>query len=543
MPSVLHDLVAESATRDADALALVDGDRSITYGELVDLAGRVARLLIHDCGVRRGDRVGVHAEKSIETIVAIYGAMMAGAAYVPLDASAPAARIAFILGNCDIRVLVSPTKLKKTWTALPESGAHLDHVVALDADSTFERPEAMPTAITLHRSAPPGDATAGEATADMSRDLPTVIDDDLAYILYTSGSTGDPKGVMVSHRNAMAFATWAADEFALTADDRVAQLAPLIFDLSTFDLFASACAGASVHLVGRKAAMFPADLRTFIDDNEISTIYAVPSMLTMLVERGGLSEGALPSLRRILFAGEVFPTRHLAALMQLISHPEYANLYGPTETNVCTFHRVLEVPAPDDPPSSIGIAITNDEAIVVGDDGQVVEPGETGELFIRGATVMQGYWGDPERSAKVLVPPPGSVGGREPAYRTGDLVRAADDGALTFLGRRDNQVKRRGYRIELGDIEAAILADERVVECAVSGLPDDELGTRLVAHVVSRAALEPKDVLKFSQQHIPRYMVPDHVEFLSALPKTSTDKIDRAGLRRRAHEEHSVDGS
>lgn len=546
MSLVVHDLLTSSAGRDPDALAVVDGERSVTYGELVDRARSVARLLIDDCGIRRGDRVGVHAEKSIEAIVAIYGVMMAGAAYVPIDSTAPATRIAFILGNCDIRVLASPTKLRKTWTSLHEAGARLDHVVALDADADHERPDAMPASIALHTgsSATPSSAGNFDDSADGTTALlPAVIDDDLAYILYTSGSTGDPKGVMVSHRNAMAFASWAAAEFALAPADRVAQLAPLIFDLSTFDLFASACAGASVHLVGRKATMFPADLRAFVDDNEISIVYAVPSMLTMLVERGGLTEGALPSLRLILFAGEVFPTRHLAALMHLVPHPEYANLYGPTETNVCTFHRVHDMPAPDDPPSSIGIAIANDEAIVVGADGSVVTPGETGELYIRGATVMQGYWGDPGRTAKVLVTPPGAAGGREPAYRTGDLVRESADGTLTFLGRRDNQVKRRGYRIELGDIEAAILADERVVECAVSGLPDDELGTRLIAYVVSREALEPKDVLKFCQQHIPRYMAPDHIEFLTALPKTSTDKIDRAGLSRRAHEEHPVDGS
>ena len=534
MPLVVHDLLTSAAEGDPDAVAVVDGDRSITYGDLAEQARRTAHMLIGACGVRRGARVGVHAEKSIEAIIAIYATMLAGATYVPLDPTAPAARIAYIIGNCGIRVLASPSKLKKTWTSLAEAGASLDHVIALDADPQMLRPASLPPTTALHT---------GAALEAFAAELPQVIDDDLAYILYTSGSTGDPKGVMVSHRNAMAFATWAADEFALVPSDRVAQLAPLIFDLSTFDLFASARVGASVHLVGRKATMFPADLRSFIDDNDISVVYAVPSMLTMLVERGGLTKGSLPTLRLLLFAGEVFPTRHLAALMNLVPHPQYANLYGPTETNACTFHRVTEPPTPDDPPVSIGVAIANDETIVVGSDGEVVAPGESGELYVRGATVMQGYWGDPERSAQVLVAPPGRVGGREPAYRTGDLVREEADGTLTFLGRRDNQVKRRGYRIELGDIEAAILADERVVECAVSGLPDDELGTRIVAHVVTHDQLEPKDVIRICLLHIPRYMVPDHIEFLPGLPKTSTDKIDRAELTRRAQEDHTDDGS
>ena len=524
---LLHDLVSAAAWHDGGAIAVVEGDRAVTYAELDERSSRLAALLVA-AGVRRGDRVGIHAEKSVDTVVAVYGAMKAGAAYVPLDPAAPAARIGYIAADCGIRVLASPATLAATWGPLVDAGAPLDRVVALDARADAAAELAVPKDVVMHT---------GDELADHDPQVVRSIDDDLAYILYTSGSTGAPKGVMVSHRNAMAFASWAADEFEVRSSDRVAQIAPLVFDLSTFDLFASASAGASVHLVTRTMTVFPTQLRSFIEGHAISIIYAVPSLLTMLVEQGKLIAGGLPSLRLVLFAGEVFPTRHLARLMRLVPAAEYANLYGPTETNVCTFHRVTQIPADDDPPTSIGRAISNDEAIVVSDGGAIVAPGEVGELYIRGATVMQGYWGDPERTARTLRPPPGVTGAREPAYRTGDLVREEADGTLTFLGRRDNQIKRRGYRIELGDIEAALLQHPDVVECAVTTRPDDDAGAELVAHVVVRSALGAKELLRFCADRIPHYMLPDEVALLDALPKTATGKIDRAGLTRRAQEQ------
>ncbi|HKY68505.1 MAG TPA: AMP-binding protein, partial [Acidimicrobiales bacterium] len=265
---LLHDLVGASARRDRDAVAVVDGDRTLTYGQLDAASGRLSGLLVA-AGVRRGDRVGVQAEKSLESVVALYGAMKAGAAYVPLDPAAPAARLGFIAADCGIRVLCSPSSLAASWAGLVDAGAPLEHVVALDVGQVVEggpgaEAPAVPHGVTLHGGAD----LAGFEPVTAAR----TIDDDLAYILYTSGSTGSPKGVMVSHRNALAFVAWAAREFALTPDDRVAQLAPLIFDLSTFDLFASALAGSALHLVGRKAAMFPAQLRAFVDDRAITVV-------------------------------------------------------------------------------------------------------------------------------------------------------------------------------------------------------------------------------------------------------------------------------
>lgn len=525
-PGLLHDLPLRAAERAPDAPAFGYEGRSATYGELAERSGQLACLL-YALGVRRGDRVGVHAYKGIESMVGIYAAMRGGGAYVPLDPMAPPARIGRIVSDCGIEVLLSPSALSKQWQAVIDHCPRLRHVVVLDtSDAELDALSPTATNVLFH---------SGQSVARMEVLSPVrVIEDDLAYILYTSGSTGSPKGVMVSHRNALSFADWAASEFELTAADRVAQIAPLIFDLSTFDIFASAIAGAEVHILRSKDAMFPARLRSFLEDRRISVIYAVPSLLTMLVERGKLTQGALSSLRLVLFAGEVFPTRHLARLMRLVTDAQFANLYGPTETNVCTFHRVTHIPNDDAPPPSIGRAIDNDETIVIGEDGCEVGPGEVGELLVRGATVMQGYWGDPVRTAEVLQAPPGVLGPRDLAYRTGDLVRQEPDGTLTFLGRRDTQIKKNGYRIELGDIEAAIVQYSDVIEGAVTVVNDEVGGVRLVAHVGVRSGFDARALARHCAELLPRYMLPDDFDVMATLPKTATAKTDRVELARRA---------
>jgi acyl-coenzyme A synthetase/AMP-(fatty) acid ligase len=301
--------------------------------------------------------------------------------------------------------------------------------------------------------------------------------------------------------------------------------------LSTFDLYAAARAGAAVVLAPPAASVFPVELRRFIEGQGISVWYSVPTVLTMLVTRGGLEGGEFPQLRAILFAGEVFPTPHLRRLTQLLPHVRFANLFGPTETNVCTWWDVPSLPEDMTESIPIGRAIENVDVFALTDEGKLAGPGEIGELCVRGPTVMQGYLGDPERTAERLVSNP--LGGvlDQPIYRTGDLVEQMPDGAYRFLGRRDAQIKSRGYRIELGDVEAALHAHPSVVECAVVAIPDEVVTNRLKAFVTTQdGEVSRADLIAFCAEQIPPYMIPEEFEFPEDLPRTSTGKIDRRAL-------------
>lgn len=521
MTLLLHRLLHTAAGRFPDRPAIVDGDRTITYAELGARAARLARLL-RELGIGVGDRVGLYLDKSAESIIGLYGVLGCGAAYVPLDPLAPVSRLGFIAADCGLTCLVTGREKAASWSKLIASGTPLETLVLLNASN-----EELQAA----SAGQPGTrVVGGEALKAQSAEplQSSTSPDDLAYVLYTSGSTGEPKGVMLSHRNGRAFVDWAAAEFELGCEDRLSSHAPLHFDLSVFDVFAAASAGAAVVLVPPAASLFPIELARFIEREQISVWYSVPSILTLLAERGGLEIGGLQRLRTVLFAGEVFPTKYLARLMGLLAHARFCNLYGPTETNVCTWYDVRRLPADHAETIPIGRPIPSVQACVIGDDGAVVAaPGETGELYIGGPTVMQGYWGDPERTERSLVADPS--GGDAPGrwYKTGDLVRLDGNGDLRFLGRRDAQVKCRGYRIELGDVEAALLAHERVVECAVLAVPDELVGNRLAAVVVCDGELPDRDLARFCATRLPAYMVPETFARRKALPKTSTGKADR----------------
>ena len=516
MKYLLHHLLEASAARTPDATAVVQGGRTISYGELDAQAGRLSGALA-ELGVRRGDRVCLYLEKSIESVVGIYAVLKAGAAYVPLDPQAPAARLSYIARDAGARVLLSGIEKREHWEALCAGAQDLGALVILNADDA-QGPAGVRT------------LTSADLAGARARTHPDTVDSDLAYILYTSGSTGLPKGVMLTHRNGLAFVEWAAETFAVCAQDRLSSHAPLHFDLSTFDLFAAALAGAAVVLVPARVSVFPSEVRRFIESAGITVWYSVPSILTMLVLRGGLSAGELPRLRTILFAGEVFPTNHLRALTRLLGHVRFANLYGPTETNVCTWWEVSGLAQDSDDPIPIGRPIDNVDVFAVTEGGDRAAPGEVGELYVRGATVMAGYLGDPEKTASRLIPDPFGGVLSQPVYRTGDLVQQTPDGTFRFLGRRDTQVKSRGYRIELGDVEAAIYSHPAVLECAVIAVADELVTNRLLAYVTTREECSAAELTRSCSVQIPAYMIPEEFTFLDTMPRTSTGKVDRRAL-------------
>lgn len=510
---LIHGFVSSAAERSPDATAVVDRNGSITYGELDAASDRLAARLV-ELGVGRGDRVGLYLNKSIDAVIALYGVMKAGGAYVPIDPSSKETRAVYIANNCSIDVLVSATNKKHLWSAFGEGG--VSHVVCMDG---------------------PGEETAGIVTHGQEWvelatpvELPRLISQDLAYILYTSGSTGQPKGVMLTHQNCLSFVKWAVQEFGVTNEDRLSSHAPFHFDLSTFDLYAAAIAGAPVYLVPKSVSLLPVEVKKFIETNQISVWYSVPSILTMLVELGGLEVGDLPTLRTLLFAGEVFPTKYLSRLMKLLPHVQFANLYGPTETNVCTGYTVPEPPEEDDPPISIGGPITDVETFVVDEKNEIVATGSVGELLVRGPTVMAGYWGDAELTLQKLIPSPIPRHLGDRVYRTGDLVEEQEGGIYRFIGRRDNQIKSRGYRIELGDIEAALSAHPAVLEVVVVAIPDEMVSNRIVGFASVSEELTDSDLLRFCADRVPNYMVPESMNIRSELPKTSTGKVDRRAL-------------
>ena len=498
LPTNLHDLISAAAVRTPGALALAGPCGTATYRELDDRVNVLARALSGH-GVNRGDRVLVWSPKSADAIAATQAALRLGAVYVPLDPATAAERVTLIARQSGARALCAPAEL------LDRVPAAHDELHCIDLAATAVGPST------------PVSTSMGP--------------DDLAYILYTSGSTGTPKGVCISHRNALAFVSWAVAELRAEPQDRFANHASFTFDLSVLDLYAAFATGATVCPVPAEFAYAPKRLVEFLYQERISIWYSVPSVLTLMQRDGGLlGQPPPPALRAVLFAGEPFPIRHVRQLSGWTS-ARLLNLYGPTETNVCTFHEVRAADLRREVPVPIGRGCSGDRVWARAADGRVTEPGEEGELIVDGPTVFLGYWGqEPQRGP----------------YATGDRVRLRANGAFDFLGRRDGIVKVRGHRIEIGEVTAVIQAHPEVADAAVIARGEG-LDRRLAAFVSRRtddsrdpaARLGAVSLRRHLAAWLPRHAIPDDIHFREELPRTSRGKLDLAALLNATHNEHN----
>jgi acyl-CoA ligase (AMP-forming) (exosortase A-associated) len=513
--SLLHELIFASADRSPADGALIDGRQEVTYAHLArEVRGFASGLSA--LGVARGERVAVYLDKRVETVAASFGASAHGAAFVPINPLLKADQLEHILRDCNVRVLVTSHERLTALKPNLRSCTDLRHIVLVGATQGDHATE-----VPVHRWS---DVLEASCTAQWR-----TVDQDMVAILYTSGSTGRPKGVVLSHRNMMAGAKSVASYLSNDSSDVLLAALPLSFDAGLSQLTTAFHAGAKVVLLNY---LVPRDVINAIARHGVTGLTAVPP-LWMQLTQVTWPEAAAEQMRYFANTGGRMPLPTLQRLRSLMPKAKPFLMYGLTEAFRATYLPPEEV---DRRPDSIGKAIPNSEVLVLRPDGTLCSDDEPGELVQRGALVAQGYWNDPEKTAERFKLLPGRESGLvmpEYAVFSGDMVRRDKDGFLYFIGRKDDMIKSSGYRISPTEVEEALYATGLVDECAAFGVPDDALGERIVAVILSkqRKTVDINALMVRCRAALPAYMVPHHfVTWSGSLPRNANGKIDRKSL-------------
>ena len=523
--TLIHDPVWHWAEKTPEAPAVVGSGGALSYSALARRAGRLARAL-QDLGLSRGGRVALLMDGSTECCLGMLACLRAGGCYLPLGVNHPPARLAAVITDAQPEaVLTVCAHIPLLAQALSLAGLNPKAVIALDGPVPPDAKDGKSPALPCQMLVPADFALAPDPLPCPS------IGQDLAYILYTSGSTGEPKGVMVRHANVRAYLGWMAGQFGITQADRLSGHASPTFDISVHDIFGAFFSGASVHPLETQAQKaFPGP---FIATRGITCWNSVPSVISMMLRSRQLTRGAFPSLRMAVFAGEPLAPALAEAWKTALPYCDLYNNYGPTEsTVVVTCHLVDRV----EPglPVPIGRPTSPTECLVLRPDAdEPAAPGEHGRLLVRGGQVSAGYWRRPELTAGSFRPNPLQPDINDIVYDTGDLAFRDDDGVIHYLGRADDQVKIRGHRVEPGEVEAALAGQPGVMEVAVLAVPGKQ-ELELVACVSGPAASaegEGEALLERLSTMLPPYMLPHRVLFFAEMPVNSNGKTDRAALR------------
>jgi amino acid adenylation domain-containing protein len=462
--------------------------------------------------------------KSVQAIVGIIGIYKAGCVYVPLDPAGPPERLLKIIQSCDCRLLLGGLRALDIL-----AGGHRDDSRIKGISMGWIDDGCAPSHSRIRSAFTLGDAngySADSLRSDNTGESP-------AHILFTSGSTGQPKGVVITHHNVISFIEWAVSYFGIDSTDRNSGHPPLHFDLSFLDIFCTFAAGAELHLVPPEFNVSPKKLTQFIRSRRLTQWFSVPSVLHFLAKFDSIDHEGIPSLKRVMWCGEVLPVPSLIHWMKHVPQAKYTNLYGPTETTIASSY--YTVPRCPDATSSIpiGTACRGEKLMVLNDDMQSVGLNEVGELCISGTGVSPGYWNNPEATRTAFVSKSHAPSAMDRIYKTGDLATVGADNLVYFLGRRDSQIKSRGYRIELGEIEAALSTIESLRESAVVAIADGDVEAMTIccAYSIQGAGCSPQSLRQMLSLTLPNYMLPVRWRLYDALPRNPSGKIDRKSLK------------
>ena len=512
MINTLPDIIKVAVDKQADHVAFKCREQSETFGSLFLKMHQLSHCLA-TLGVKKGDRVGIYLHRSIESAVAVYGIMNCGAAFVPLDPSAPARRTQGILQDCDIQVLISSDLEKASLENLLELDTPLHSLVGVDHQ--FSGIESVAWAEIFN---------SGNRTYDTK-----IREDDLAYIMFTSGTTGKPKGIMHTHYSGLNYARLSADLYNVSNQDVIGSVSPLFFDQSTFGYFSSPYAGATAILISDGHLAMLGSLAKLIEEEKMTIVYAVPLVFIQLLDLNLI--GNFEHLEWIMYGGEPFPPKKLNELMRRLPHVTISNVYGPAEVNQCTYKHI-NAPVDENRSVPLGEVWSETTIKIIDEMDQEVRKGDPGELLVASSTMMQGYWKRPDLNENAFY-----IAHQDKNevkyYRTGDLVLINDDDELVFSGRKDRQAKIRGYRVELREIENSLSLVEGIKSCAVYIV--DHQGEKILcaAYTIDKPYVyTPEQLRQQLQPTVPKYSIPSHYFVMEELPRAKSGKVDYTKLEK-----------
>jgi len=521
-PTLLHEYLDRSAEKFPKKVALVSGGERWTYEALREGSDRLSDALI-EAGVRRHDRVVVFLDNSPESVVALYGILKAGGAFVMLNGTLKAGKLAYILKDSGASALITHARKTKVVEEALSGLAPSFPVYWVGGTGHL-------SGDLLSRSSAWETAVAGTPEGYKRRHSVRGIDQDLAALIYTSGSTGEPKGVMSTHHNMVSAARSIITYIGNTQDDIIVDVLPLSFDYGLYQVLMSVMFGGTVVF---ESFLFPVNVLQTISRDRVTGFPLVPTIAAFILKLQNLEQFDLKSLRYMTNTGAALPPEHIRRLRSLLPDVRIFSMFGLTECK-----RVCYLPPEelDGRTASVGVPMPDCEVFVLDEEGKEVRPGEVGELVIRGSNVMRGYWNAPELTMKAYRP--GKIPGETWLY-SGDFFRRDEEGFLYFLGRKDDMLKTKGERVSPKEVENVLCELEGVAEAAVVGIPDEILGQAIKVYIVRKpgSTLVEKDILKYCADHMESFMLPKYVEFLDEMPKSAHGKIDKSALKRGHKEE------